>query len=303
MFFSAAVACAAPHPPASEPDVFAFDALGFSSPDLPFLPKFAPKAQASAKLRIIPGKNMAFVSATLEGRECTLLFDTGATHTTFDMGFVKRELPAVELESVTLGGVSNVEGAPKIFHAHSLKFGDAEFREFDAMALDISGLTRGIGTKVDGVIGMNVIGCIPALVSFGASKVVFMPGKEECDGFGEGIARFKGDPMSVAVVPAIGDRKFGLIVDSAATFTFLDKSLGWPSTGEFVGIGAVDVNGNGAIKAEKGRAGMLKLGIDVEISPLLVAEPMNRIGADTLLSYDMLVDFRQVRFRKFGKEK
>lgn len=274
----------------------------FSASDKPFIPKGVPKAQASVKLRILPGKNMAFASATLEGRECNLLFDTGATHTTFDIGFIRRELPNVKLEGVTLGGVSNVEGAPKVFHAHSFNLGDAEFREFDAMALDISGLTSGIGVKVDGVIGMNVIGCIPALVSFGARKVVFMPDKEECDGFGEGIARFRGDPMSVAMVPTIGDKKFGLIVDSAATFTFLDKSLGWPSTGESVGIGAIDVNGNGAIKAEKGRTEKLKLGMDVEISPLLVAEPMNRIGADTLLAYDMLIDLRQVRFRKFKKD-
>jgi len=273
----------------------------FSEPDKPFLPKVAPKAPAEVKLRILPGKNMAFATATLEGRKCTLLFDTGATHTTFDIGFLRRELPDVKLEGVTLAGVSNVEGAPKIFHAHSLKLGEAEFREFDAMALDISGLTPGIGVKVDGVIGMNVIGCVPALVSFGAGKVVFVPDKGECGGFGEGIARFKGDPMSVAMVPTINGKKFGLIVDSAATFTFLDKSLGWPSTGEFVGIGAVDVNGKGSIKAERGRTEKLGLGTDVEISPLLVAEPMNRIGADTLLAYDMLVDFRQVRFRKFKK--
>jgi len=259
----------------------------------------APKAPAEVKLRVLPGKNMAFATATLEGRECNLLFDTGATHTTFDMGFVRRELPDVKLENVVLCGVSNVEGAPKIFRAHSLKIGEAEFRELDAMALDISGLTPGIGVKVDGVLGMDVIGRVPALVSFGAGKVVFAPGKEDCEGFGEGIARFRGDPLSVAMVPEIGGRKFGLIVDSAATFTFLDKSLGWPSTGEPVGIGAVDVNGKGAIKAEKGRTDKLKLGIDVEISPLLVAEPMNRIGADTLLAYDMLVDLGQVRFRKF----
>ena len=278
------------------------DGVRFSAADRPFLPKGAPKVQAAVKLRILPGKNMAFADATLEGHACTLLFDTGATHTTFDIGFIRRELPNVKLEVVSLAGESNVEGAPKIFHARSLKLGEAEFREFDAMALDISGLTSGIGVRVDGVIGMNVIGCVPALVSFGADRVVFMPGKEECDGFGEGIARFRGDPMSVAVVPTIGDKKFGLIVDSAATFTFLDKSLGWPSTGESVGIGAVDVNGNGAIKAEKGRTEKLKLGMDVEISPLLVAEPMNRIGADTLLAYDMLVDLRQVRFRKFKKD-
>ena len=280
-----------PRPPAA--------GVRFSAADVPFLPKGAPKAPASAALRILPGKNMAFVTAALDGCECTLLFDTGATHTTFDIGFMKREFPKKQLGDVALAGVTNVEGAPKVFHADSLKVGEAEFMDFDVMALDIAHLVPGIGVKIDGVLGMNVIGRVPSLTSFGAAKVVFAPSGADCAGFGEGIARFRGDAMSVAVVPALGERKFGLIVDSAASFTFLDKSLGWPSTGEPVNLGAVDVNGGAAMAAERGRKGKLKLGIDVEMAPLLVGAPMNRIGADTLLAYDMLVDLAQVRFRKF----
>ena len=264
----------------------------------PFLPQVAPKSPACAKLRILPGKNMAFVSAKLDGRECNLLFDTGATHTTFDIGFLKRELPGKKLGEVKLAGVTNVEGMPKIFQVGSLKIGEAEFRDFHAMALDISHLAPGIGAKVDGILGMNVIGCVPALVSFGASKVVFSPVDADCAGFGGGIARLRGDPMSVAMVPVLNGKKFGLIVDSASSLTFLDKSLGWPSSGEKFAMGAVDVNGGSSLAAEKGVAGKLGLGTDVEIAPLLVGEPINRIGADTLLAYDMLLDFAQVKFRR-----
>ena len=272
----------------------------FADADRPFIPKVAPKAPASAKLRILPGRNMAFVSAKLDGRECTLLFDTGATHTTFDIGFLKRELPEKKLGDVMLAGTTNVEGAPKIFHADSLKVGDAEFADFEAMALDLSRVAPGMGVKLDGILGMNVIGCVPSLTSFGGGRVVFAPSGEDCAGFGEGIARFRGDPMSVAMMPSLGGRRVGLIVDSAASLTFLDKSTGWPSTGETVSFGAVDVNGGSSMSTEKGKKGSIGLGTDVEISPLLVGSPMNRIGADTLLAYDMLVDMSKVRFRKFG---
>ena len=264
----------------------------------PFMPAVAPKEPARAELRILPGKNMALVRATLEGRECTLLFDTGATHTTFDIGFLRRELPEKKLGDVMLAGTTNVEGAPKIFAVRSLKIGDASFAGFYGMALDMSHLGNGIGAKVDGILGMNVIGRVPALVSFGASKVVFAPGKDDVAGFGEGIARIAGDPFSVAMEAAKGERKFELIVDSASTFTFLGKSTGWPSTGEPAGIGAVDVNGRASLAAEKGRKGPLKLGSEVEISPLIVDAPMNRIGADALLAYDMLVEQAQVKFRR-----
>ena len=264
----------------------------------PFLPAVAPKTPARAELKVLPGKNMAFVRATLEGRECTLLFDTGATHTTFDIGFLKRELPDKKLGEVMLAGTTNVEGAPKIFAVRSLKIGEAEFASFYGMALDISHLGAGIGAKVDGILGMNVIGRVPSLVSFGARKVVFAPGKEDVAGFGEGIARMAGDPFSVAMEAAFGEKKFELIVDSASTFTFLGKSTGWPSTGEPAGIGAVDVNGGASLATEKGKPGKIRLGTDLEIAPLIVGAPMNRIGADALLAYDMLVEKNQVKFRR-----
>lgn len=281
--------------------------------DRAFFPLVAPKQPAKAELSILPRKNMAFVKAALDGRECTLLFDTGATHTTFDIGFVKRELPGVKLGEVMLAGETNVGGVPKIFRAKSLKIGEAEFRGFHAMALDISQLGPRIGTNVEGIVGMNIIGRVPALVSFGGRKVVFSPGPEDLAWFsgGRGAARIAEDPFSVALNASYGGRTFPVIVDSASTFTFLGKSTGWPSTGEAAGIGAVDVNGGASIAAEKGCKGILQLGEkksglgalmlgeNVEISPLLVASPMNRIGADTLLSYDMLVDSAGVvRFRR-----
>lgn len=265
-----------------------------------FVPQAAPKSPAAAKLSILPRRNMAFVKGALDGRECNLLFDTGATHTTFDVGFVRRELPGTRLGDVMLAGETNVEGVPKIFRAKSLKIGEAEFRDFHAMALDISHLATRIGTNIEGIVGMNVIGRVPALVSFGARRVVFAPGPEDLAGFagGRGAARVADDPFSVAMQASLGERTFPVIVDSAATFTFLGKSTGWPSTGEPAGIGAVDVNGGSSIAAEKGRRGSLRLGSEaLEISPLLVPAPMNRIGADALLSYDMLVESARVRFR------
>ena len=269
--------------------------------DVPFVPATAPKARASAKLDVLKGRNMPFVAATLEGRKCNLLFDTGATHTTFDIGFVRRELPEAKLEAVVLAGATNVEGAPRIFRVGSMKLGDAEFGGFSAMALDISHLVPGIGAKVDGIVGMNVIGRVPSLVSLGSGEVVFAPGQDDLAGFGKGIARSVDDPFSVAVAPSYGGKRFALIVDSASSLTFLGRSLGWPSSGKAVNLGAVEVNGSTSLAVEAGLAGKLSLGEEVEVSPLLFDEPVGRIGADTLLRYDMLVDASQARFRKREK--
>ena len=89
-----------------------------------------------------------------------------------------------------------------------------------------------------------------------------------------------------------------MIVDSASSLTFLNRALGWPSSESRADIGAVHVNGSSSLAAERGKPGVLALGADVVISPMLVGEPLSRIGADTLLLHDMLVEPTRVRFRR-----
>ncbi len=267
-----------------------------SDVDRPFVPEAAPKSRIVVPVSVLPRKNMPFVTGTLGGKKCNLLFDTGATHTTFDIGFIRRELPETKLGEVMLAGKTNVAGAPKIFHVDSLKLGDAEFREFEAMALDISHLMPGIGVKVDCIVGMNVIGRIPALVSLGSGEVVFNPTQEETAAFGKGIAREMGHPFSVALLPTFNGKQFPLIVDSAASLTFLSKSIGWPSSKESVNIGAVEVNGSSGLSSEVGLRGKLVLGEEVEVTPMLADEQVGRIGADALLEHDMLIESANVRF-------
>lgn len=273
----------------------------YSKYDTPFMPKSAPAARAAVEVSVMPGKNMPLVAAKINGKACTLLFDTGATHTTLDAGFMQRELPDVPLVDVLLGGMTNVKAAPKLAHIASLELGEAKFCDFDAMVLDLADMARGIGANIVGVIGMNVIGSAPVIVSLGAGKAVFAPDAGDVAGFGKGIARYVDEPMSVALTPIYNGRMFPIIVDSGATMTFLDKTLGWPSSGEKVDIGAVHVNGHSGLAAERGLTGKLTLGEDVELSPMLIDQRASSIGSDVLLSYDILIDREQARFRKRSK--
>lgn len=272
-----------------------------SDPNKPFVPAARPKLRAVAQLNVLPRTNMPFVSGELNGKKCNLLFDTGATHTTFDIGFLQRELPETKLGEVMLAGKTNVRNAPKIFHADSLKLGNAEFGEFKAMALDISHLMPGIGVKVDGIVGMNVIGCVPTLVSLGSNNAVFNPAKKDRESFGKGISRVKERPFSVALSPTFNGKQFHLIVDSAASLTFLSKSIGWPTAKKTVELSAVAVNGDETLSTDCGAHGKLMLGEAVEMTPMLTDNLVSRIGADTLLKYDMLIESSQVRFHRFLK--
>ena len=276
---------------------FAIAATSAFAGRVPFLPETAPTNDTPVAVRVL-GNNMPIVRGEVDGKPCTLLFDTGATHTTLDKGFVERELKGHKIEKVVLAGVTNVEGSPSLVHAESFKVGAAEFRDFDVMVLDISHFPEGIGEKIDGVIGMNVVGRVTTLVSLGAGEVVFAPARARLAGFTNAVDRAASDPFSIALKARYGEKEIPLIVDSAASMTFLGRETGWPVTDAKVEISATDVNCNGSSLAPVvGKPGELVLGIPLSISPMVVAEPMNRIGADTLLKNDLLIGWRRVAFR------
>lgn len=268
----------------------------------PFWAAVAPTNEVRVALAVAEGRNMPFVRAKLNGVDCTLLFDTGATHTTFDLGFVRRAIPDADLQPVKLVGDSNVEGAPSYFTAGTLDIGGAKFDNFGAMALNLSHLPSAVGERVDGILGMNTIGRVPMYVSLSKGEVVFCPGPEARKGFDRLTPRFMGDPMSIMLKAVHDGRAFGIIVDSGASMTFLRKATGWPTTGEKAEFPAVDINGRAGLAPERGEPGRLAVGRDLalDIAPLVVdtKDPsMNRIGSDTLRRYDMLVDGFAVSFR------
>lgn len=268
----------------------------------PFWSATAPTNEVRISMKVLEGRNMPFVDAKLNGVDCTLLIDTGATHTTFDLDFVKKSVPDAALQPVMLMGESNVEGAPSYFQADSLEIGGAKFGNFGAMALNLSHLPSAMGVKVDGILGMNTLGRVPVMISFAKAEVVFCPGEEARKGFDKWTPRFPGDPMSI-VLKAVNDGKaFGIIVDSGSSMTFLLALTGWQTTGEKADFSAIDINGSTGLAPQKGVPGRLVVGRDLalEISPLVVdsRDPsMNRIGSDTLRRYDMLVDGFSVSFR------
>ena len=263
----------------------------------PFWAATAPRKECRVRLKLLPRNNMPLVEGEVDGAKGTFLLDTGATHTTFDLSFVKKNLPQAKLTPVALMAESNVEGAPRYMRVKSMKLGTAEFCDFGAMALDISHLHASIGSKVDGILGMSTVGRVPCIVSFGAGEVVFAPGKESLAGFGRPVQRSLSDPMSVLLPVKFGERTVEVLVDSGASFTFLSRDTGWPTTGEAANVPAVDINGKAALAPLVGKKGVLPVGDGIEVSPLVVAAPMNRIGSDVLKGYDMLIAGRYVSFR------
>ena len=281
----------------------------------PFVPASAPTGDVRVAVGVRPGNHMPLVKCMVDGRAATMIFDTGASHTTLDAGFVRRELPGHKLQKVALGGTTNVERQPSLVHAASVKVGDAEFTDFDLMVLDLSHLEGSVGAAVDGIVGMNVIGRTLTLLSLGSGEAVFVPDRGRLGGFSRPVVRehpvsasLPPDPFSIDIVAEREGKRIPLFVDSASSITILEECAGWPTTGRRSAIGASDVNAGGnALAPSEGVEGELVLGIPLRIRPKILPGPgagmhggtgrESRIGADTLLGYDILIGSRSVAFR------
>lgn len=280
-----------------------FSLCGEVSINATFEPKGVPATAKRAELTLAPS-NMSFVKCELNGRPCVMLFDTGATHTTFDINFVKREFPDTPMQQVVDSGDTNVGQNPFVFQVGTLKVGEAEFADFSAMAIDLSGLGPMSGGTLAGVLGMNVIGASRTLVSLAKSEILFGLGEDAREGF-ERPARRMNDRFDFTILLATdcGKGTMPLIIDTGSTWTFLQRDCGWPATTNEVAFMARDINGAAGMKPVVGEKGVLKLHpkAEIEITPLLVHEPLNRIGSDTLRKYDLLIEPRAVAFRKVKK--
>ena len=259
----------------------------------PFRPATAPTGEVAVAVSVLPGNNMPLVEAVLDGAPCRLLLDTGASHTTFDESFVRKRLPESKLERVVLAGVSNVEKTPKCFVARNLSAGGAQFGLFTAMALDIGHLEKATGAKIDGILGLNVIARVPALLSLSSGKIVFNPA--DAKGFGRRLRTVPPDGRLVVAAKHDGSR-LEFLIDSGASFTFVRRGL-WPEAGGKVALSVSDVNSPASKESVEGAAGVLDLGAPVRIAPLLSDVDFNLIGSDTLLKYDLLVSGDSVAFR------
>lgn len=296
-------------------------ASAFAAPEVdimlrPFVPRSAPTNEVRVAVDVRPGNRMPLVECTVDGRPATMIFDTGASHTTLDVGFVARELLGRALQKVAMVGSTNVERQPSLVHAASLNVGEAEFADFDLMALDLSHLRKSVGARVDGIIGMNVIGRTMTLVSLGSGEVVFAPVRTRLAGFEKPVDRvrqaaFGGrpDPFSIDIDAEYNGRRLPLFVDSASSITVVEQASAWPAADKEVEIDAADVNSGGnGVKSRRGEPGEIMAGVPLRLEPEVVPDGVlyrdgrGRIGADTLLRYDMLVGASRVAFRPCAKK-
>lgn len=266
-----------------------------------FVPKSAPDTRVAFPLEVLEGNNMVVVNAKANGAPCTLLLDTGATHTTFDKTFVATNFPDAKPMSVGIAGDTNVAEAPKCIQIGSLQIGDANFGDFSVMTIDLSHMKT--GRRIDGILGMNVLLRKPLLLSLARNQAVVNPSKDDLTGFAAPVPSLSRDVLELVVVAEHGGKKVPVLLDSASTWTILPDGL---LDGEETAAGAfgiTDINQRTSAQEsdwKRHAPATIKIGGDISVTPMVTGSVAPRIGADTLRRYDALLSVRRLALRPAG---
>lgn len=253
-------------------------------------------------LTVVPGNNMPLVEASLDGAPCTLLVDTGASHTTFDLAFITNRLPKAELQDVALMGSTNVRTPPKFVSVTNLTVGTTHYQIEGVMALDLAHLSRGVGRRVDGILGMNHLGEVPCVISLGRGELIFNPDVAELKDFHPVLTRSRGTTFELIVKLPSGEI-VPFLVDTGSSFTFVNREL-WPEAKREIKLGTSDVNENQAQSFILGESGQFDCGhgFKLPVSPVLTAERnRNQIGSDVFKTVDLAIVSRELRLRRREK--
>ena len=234
------------------------------------------------EVTVLPGNNLQTVQATLNGKPCVLLLDTGASHTTIDRDFLAKTFPDLPTQPVALGGDTNVETAPLAFPILSLKLGETELKRFVGMALPLGHLAESVGTRIDGILGMNALAYAPFRLSLRDRAVTWYSSVPD-----------------LLVASRAGDDKattFPVLLDSGASLTFMDSER-WPAAEGEAAITATGVNEAAAATFKRGAKDTLRLGAhSLTLEPLLRPGEEPILGADSLLKMnDLIIDAKARR--------
>ena len=76
---------------------------------------------APVKLERDAHSKLLVAQCTVNGVPCNLIVDTAASHTTFDIKFIKKNFPGLPLEDVQIAPGSNVDAVPRLFAMRSFR--------------------------------------------------------------------------------------------------------------------------------------------------------------------------------------
>ena len=149
-------------------------------------------------------------------RTQNLLIDTGTDPTVLDKR-VARKLH-LKLEHARIGMISHDVDAWRTV-LPTCEVGPITCRNFNVLVEDLSFLERGLGTRIDAVIGLDVLSSLSFTIDYRKGRILF--GLPEALDYKVG---FESDPPLVLVMMTLNGKSTRLLVDTGASSLMLFKT-------------------------------------------------------------------------------
>jgi predicted aspartyl protease len=261
------------------------------------------KGENKVQLSRSPQGNLPYCKVTVGAQTVEMLFDTGATHTTLDVDFVKEVFPEVELYPLALPK-SNVQSPVYLFKMRAMHVGNATLTDFYMMATQLDPLAEQMGVPIKGILGLNVMGYAPFLLSLGENVVTWSPTAfltRDSAALKEYTLLPKAEGAPNRLILSIQTPKglsVPLLLDTGASFTFLPDQA-WEASDQPLYLSATDINQTRERQFMYGVKGEMKMGaLSLEVQPVVLAPDAQRpslLGVDILSQLELYINVHEAR--------
>lgn len=266
-------------------------AFAVSAQDALLSPQVVSPDPSPTPLTVDATTGLLFVKVEVNGKPCSMLLDTGASHTIWDKGFIEKTFPDTPPIQLGMHGQTNVQATMTGLMVESLKVGKTEFKQFLGLVVPLAHLKQQTGKDFAGILGMNVMGTAPFRLSYKDRTVTWSQTAPEVTG---------AKALPAALIPTTNCFNVNVVTDEGKTIpALLDAGASmtiftpgnWPTEGSS-DYQTFNVNqANAAATFGNGKAGTLRLGdLSVKVKPLVRDGMPNLIGADVMKGFDFVVD-------------
>jgi hypothetical protein len=263
---------------------------------------------ALAEFKIAKGGVPILLPVRFNDKEYLFMFDTGTSHTSFDLSLRDKLGKAKRIEKAyTLGGLMKAE----LFDAPDANLGPFNLKDSrEVICVDLTMYSLAAGKTIGGFIGMNFLRNYVIQIDFDMGKLLFLEPisrQEDAQDLGEELAIYYdslGWPRIVANMP--DGIKVGFIIDTGDDSTgVLDSRIfeAMISKRQIKTCETLAATGAGAIRQREARIGNLSIG-SFEYQNLIFAEAITcSLGLPFLSRHKVTFDFPNGRvYFKKGRE-
>lgn len=257
----------------------------------------------------LPGERMFLVETKVNGVPAKMLVDTGASHTSLDLSWARKNFPAAKLRIVSTNPAEqNAYAMPAqkipLMAIAEFSVGGNAFSDFFMPLVDLRGLRAALPelNDVAGILGMNTIALAPCRVSFKNRTLAWLdreglagtPGKKKLD--------VRAVPETDCVLVMISSPKDGracpALIDCGAVGSSVPADFWIGARPEKVRAVTTTAAGTQNVEIAFGVPGELKFSEDFSlknISPELLPPVGNApqkilLGLDALSRFDLIFD-------------